>query len=255
METGALTANLDVAQIVLYLFWFFFLGLILYIRREDRREGYPLEDERGVRKKQGLLFFPEPKTFVSFDGSTVNKPDGLRDTREINGEPVAGFPGAPLAPTGDPMQAGIGPGSYAERANVPDVTPHGDNRIVPFRVDSSFSVAPQDPDPRGMSTIGADGKAGGQVVDIWVDRCEHMIRYLEVEVPGDTGSKRVLLPINFAKVGGESVKVESIYSHQFGGVPGLGNPDQVTRYEEERVVAYYGAGTLYADRKRQEPLF
>ena len=37
--------NLDVAQIVLYAFWLFFFGLLFYLRREDRREGYPLESE------------------------------------------------------------------------------------------------------------------------------------------------------------------------------------------------------------------
>lgn len=40
----------DVAQIAIYLFWFFFAGLIYYLRREDHREGYPLEDESGATK-------------------------------------------------------------------------------------------------------------------------------------------------------------------------------------------------------------
>ena len=43
MIRGAI-GNLDVAQIVLYAFCVFFAGLIFYLRREDRREGYPLED-------------------------------------------------------------------------------------------------------------------------------------------------------------------------------------------------------------------
>jgi photosynthetic reaction center H subunit len=37
-------------------------------------------------------------------------------------------------------------------------------------------------------------------------------------------------------------------------VPALKNPDQVTKLEEEMISAYYGAGTLYADPKRSEPL-
>jgi photosynthetic reaction center H subunit len=40
--TGAITGYVDVAQLALYAFWAFFFGLILYLRREDRREGYPL---------------------------------------------------------------------------------------------------------------------------------------------------------------------------------------------------------------------
>ena len=30
--------------------------------------------------------------------------------------------------------------------------------------------------------------------------------------------------------------------------------DQVTKLEEDRIVGYYGAGTLYATPARQEPL-
>ena len=40
MQEGA---YLDVAQVTLYVFWIFFACLIFYLRREDRREGYPLD--------------------------------------------------------------------------------------------------------------------------------------------------------------------------------------------------------------------
>ena len=39
-----LTPGLDVAMLVFWAFVLFFVGLIFYLRREDRREGYPLED-------------------------------------------------------------------------------------------------------------------------------------------------------------------------------------------------------------------
>ncbi|HKK51252.1 MAG TPA: photosynthetic reaction center subunit H, partial [Myxococcota bacterium] len=32
MPTGALTGYIDVAQVVLYVFWIFFAGLIFYLR-------------------------------------------------------------------------------------------------------------------------------------------------------------------------------------------------------------------------------
>jgi photosynthetic reaction center H subunit len=38
-----ITESIDVAQVVLYVFWVFFFSLIFWLRREDRREGYPLE--------------------------------------------------------------------------------------------------------------------------------------------------------------------------------------------------------------------
>jgi photosynthetic reaction center H subunit len=39
--------TLDVAQISIWLFWIFFFGLVYYLRREDHREGYPMEDDNG----------------------------------------------------------------------------------------------------------------------------------------------------------------------------------------------------------------
>src|ERR1700755_1464410 len=50
-----LTAYMDVAQVVLYGFWIFFAGLIFYLRREDKREGYPLQYE-GAGPRSGGWF-------------------------------------------------------------------------------------------------------------------------------------------------------------------------------------------------------
>src|ERR1700742_2768576 len=46
MGFGAFTRYIDIPQVVLYLFWIFFAGLLWYLRREDKREGYPLESDR-----------------------------------------------------------------------------------------------------------------------------------------------------------------------------------------------------------------
>ena len=37
--------NFDAAEFCLIAFFVFFAGLVFYLRREDRREGYPLEDD------------------------------------------------------------------------------------------------------------------------------------------------------------------------------------------------------------------
>jgi photosynthetic reaction center H subunit len=37
-------------------------------------------------------------------------------------------------------------------------------------------------------------------------------------------------------------------------VPTTKHPDQVTLLEEEKIMAYYGGGTLYAHPSRKEPL-
>jgi photosynthetic reaction center H subunit len=97
---------------------------------------------------------------------------------------------------------------------------------------------------------------GGIVTDVWVDRAEALIRYLEVEVTTSGGPRRVLLPMTFAVVDRRRnrVYVDAILGSQFADVPVTKSPDQVTKLEEDRIVGYYGAGTLYATPARQEPL-
>ena len=112
MTHGAI-GHLDVAQIVLYAFWFFFAGLIWYLRQEDRREGYPLESETDGVGERGYLFIPDPKTFLLDDGTKIKAPTYVGDTRPVNATKVEPWPGAPLEPTGDPLLAGVGPGSWA----------------------------------------------------------------------------------------------------------------------------------------------
>jgi photosynthetic reaction center H subunit len=256
MTTGAITSHIDVAQVVLYAFWLFFAGLIIYIRREDKREGYPLESERsGSIRVQGFPAMPAAKTYRLPHGGEVQKPGPRAPEYELRAVATDLFPGAPLHPTGNAMTAGVGPGAYSMRADVPDLTLEGDPKIVPLRVTTEgYGIHPQGPDPRGMVAVGGDGKVGGVVTDAWVDKAEPQVRYLEVEVAGSL--RHVLVPIGFAKVDGDlrRVVVRSIMGDQFDGVPALRNPDVITMLEEERVSAYYGAGTLYATSHRSEPL-
>jgi len=255
MSSGAITGYIDVAQVVLYAFWIFFAGLIIYLRREDKREGYPLESDRTARaprvRVQGFPAMPKPKMFALAGGGSVSAPRPHTDTREIKARPVGGWPGAPLEPTGDPMLDSVGPASYAERADTPDQTLEGATRIVPLRVATDFSLETRDPDPRGMNVIGADGKVGGVVRDVWVDRSEAIIRYLEV----DAGGRNVLLPINFTRIDGRRrrVTVQALHAHHFAKVPAHASADQVTLREEDRITAYYGGGHLYADASRMGP--
>jgi photosynthetic reaction center H subunit len=247
--------NFDVAELVLIAFWVFFLGLVLYLRREDRREGYPLEDDVTGRLEPAgsFLFFPSPKTFLLPHGhGTRSYPSGERDRRPLAARRSAPMEGAPIEPTGDSLADGVGPGSYAERPRYPDMSLSGEARIVPLRTLEDFHLAKDDPDPRGMTVLGCDGVQGGVVTDVWVDRTEFIVRYLELEV---SGGRSVLLPLPMATVKGgrRVVEVPAIRGDQFAGVPTLENPEQVTLYEEDRIVGYYGAGHLYATRDRQEP--
>jgi photosynthetic reaction center H subunit len=256
--SAAFTQYIDVAQVVLYLFFGFFAALIYYLHRENKREGYPLENERSPHVTvEGFPSVPSPKAFLLADGSVVHAPRAEpRDLRPVAAEPAADFPGAPLVPMGNPMLSGVGPASFAERLDIPDVTVNGAPKIIPLRSADGFHVDARDPDPIGMVVVGADGNSGGVVRDIWVDQAEHLIRYYEVEV-GDKARKRnVLLPATMARVSGSTreVRVKSILGMHFSDVPAHRKPDSVTRLEEEKITAYYASGHLYATAERAEPL-
>jgi photosynthetic reaction center H subunit len=244
---------MDVAQLTLYAFWIFFAGLIYYLRREDKREGYPLESTRARNIRiEGWPPIPKPKTFILPHGGVAVAPKGTAVAAET---PALGTarPGSPLEPTGNPMIDGVGPASYVNREAVPDLTIDGHPKIVPMRIATEFSVEERDPDPRGLPVIGADGEVGGVVTDIWVDRAEPQIRYLEAEVKAPAGPRRVLVPINLTRITTQSVKVQSILGRQFADVPGLLSPDQITLREEDKICAYYAGGNLYAEPSRLGP--
>lgn len=252
MGTGAITPYVDVAQLVLYLFWIFFAALIYYLVRENHREGYPMETENGRGVITGWPI-PAAKTYKLAHGGESVVPNLSPSPQTLQAEPAHSWAGAPLVPTGDnPMLDGVGPGAWADRADVPDVDCEGQIKIVPLRLCSHFRVATQDRDPRGLQVVGGDGSIGGTVVDLWVDKAESLFRYLEVETEG---GRCVLLPVNFARVRKDQVYVRAIFGQHFAGVPGTRSADEVTQLEEERVMAYFGAGLLYAEPSRQDPLF
>ncbi|AQR62914.1 photosynthetic reaction center subunit H [Brevundimonas sp. LM2] len=253
MDSPYLFGDFDAAEFCLIAFFLFFAGLVFYLRREDRREGYPLEDDVTGRKEPlgGLFFTAQPKTFILPHGHgtrTLPRADN-RDTQVLAARRSAMTDGSPIEPTGNPLLDGIGPGGYAQRPNYPDLTIDGLARIVPIRVAPDFVVSHHDTEPRGLPVLGCDGLKGGVVSDLWVDRSEQLIRYIEVDV----GARKVLLPMNMAVVGARAVKVNAITAAQFAEVPGTQSADQVTLLEEERIVGYYGGGHLYATRDRQEP--
>ena len=249
MPEQVFNGGLDVTEWVLYGFFLFFAGLIIYLRREDRREGYPLEDDVTGRRESegGILFTAQPKVFrLPHNGGTVTKPDGSRDPADLKARRTAAWTGSPLEPLGDPLQAGIGPGAYAQRAKTPDLMVHGGPRIVPLRVAPDFYLDKRDPDPRGMNVVAADNVVAGTVSDVWIDRSEYMIRYLEVELANS--QKRVLVPMTMAVVKGgrKRVKVNALLASQFDNIPQLTRSDQITRDEEERVCASVRAGVAYS---------
>ena len=149
------------------------------------------------------------------------------------------------------MRDGVGPASYANRANVPERMIDGTPMIVPMRTLSGWRVNRRDPDPKGMTVVGCDGAAAGQITDVWVDKAEPQIRYLELQL---TAGGHVLVPYGFVKYSGGKVHVNAITGAQFAHVPRTASGEQVTRLEEDKITGYYGGGTLYATPSRAEPL-
>lgn len=255
MEVGALTSYLDVAQVVLYAFWVFFALLLLYIRREDKREGYPLEsDRRGGVRVFGFPKPPPPKTFRLTHGGEVRAPREEPVPTGLALRPAAAWPGAPMIPTGNPMQDGVGAASYVMRSDVPDRTADGEPRVVPLRTLAGYGVAEQDPDPRGMTVVDLRGKPAGRVVDLWLDRSDMLFRYLEAEADG-TGA-RVLVPMTLARVDGRrgKVRLASVMADQLAAAPRTAAETTVTLREEDRISGYFAGGHLYAYPGRTESL-
>lgn len=94
---------IDFAQISIYLFWFFFAGLIIYLRREDKREGYPLESDRTGVTVQGWPPVPPGKAPRARHPALVG-PDGRELERAVGDEPPSAARVAPQ-PEVPPAQA------------------------------------------------------------------------------------------------------------------------------------------------------
>ncbi|HVF93640.1 MAG TPA: photosynthetic reaction center subunit H [Sphingomonas sp.] len=249
-----LTPGIDVALLVFWAFVLFFIVLVFYLRREDRREGYPLEDEftGQLDTPGGPLSAASPKTFLlPFGHGTVTAPTKGREPIDIAARRTERSRGAPYEPTGNPLADGIGPAAWADRAKVPDLDMEGHPRIVPLSMAPDFWVTNRDPDLAGWPVVGADGVVAGRVTDLWIDRADRLVRYIQI------GEDGVLAPMMMAKVDRRRriVVIDALNAGQFAGVPRLEGGDRITLYEEERVQAYFGGGYLYANAERQEPFF
>ncbi|NNU79371.1 photosynthetic reaction center subunit H [Halovulum dunhuangense] len=237
--------NFDLALIALYLFWAFFAALIIYLQRENMREGYPLEMEDGsLAPNQGPFPVPDrKKTFHLPHGrGDVTVPDDRVETRELalhQPIPVSGYP---FEPTGDPMADGVGPASWAARQDWPELDGHGHVKIVPMRMAEAYHHA-AGRDPRGMDVLDRHGKVVGKVTDMWVDKPELLVRYLEMELP-DGGHR--LIPINSARIMRKGVSVRNLTEPFFARVPTTKSDSQITLLEEEKIMAFYAGGQLYA---------
>ena len=245
MLPGALTGQLDAVQILVAIFFLFFLGLVFYLRREDKREGYPLWDvsPRNV-PIEGFPPVPPSKIYILLEGGTTAMPHRYEPsaTRAI---PAEGYFGAPLIPIGDAMLAEVGPGAYPMRKTTPLMS-EGEPQVLPMRVAHGWDVMKGDTDPRGMRVMDGGKVEVGTIVDLWVDRGVKILRYLEVELDGPE-AVHVLVPIFRTDIR-EKRRVAIVQTMLAGHIrlaPRLSNPDQITAREEDQVNAYFSAAHMY----------
>lgn len=257
---NAFFGNFDLASLSIWLFWIFFALLIYYLQTENMREGYPLENEDGSpAPNQGPFPVPDKKTFRLPHGRgdvVVPSPENENEHRRTDlgevMEATAVPNGYPYEPVGDAMLTGVGSGSWTPRRDEPELDGHGHAKIVPMAQTESYHVS-AGRDPRGLTVVAGDGEEVGTISDMWIDAPEQLVRYLEIELDEAHGGGKRLVPIHFCQIW-RRVKINSIYGKHFAGVPLTKSSTQITKLEEEKISAYYGAGILYADEKRAEPL-
>ena len=254
MGTGAITSHIDVAQVALYSFWVFFAGLIYYLRREDKREGYPLVSDRSdqIRSRD---FRPRRRRKPSI----AERLHGDRAARGAAHSPLQRDACRALArradasgrqsrccPAPDPPRRRYG----RIRRTAHSMTKHGWCRCGSRRIIFSTRKVPT---RSRWKSLAPTASVGGVVSDLWIDRGEVVIRYLEVTLAAGAA---VLVPMPLAQVDARRrrVVVRSVLGAQFAYAPMLANPDQVTLREEDQIAAYFASGNLYAEPRRVEPL-
>ena len=252
--TETFFGEFDLASLSLWLFYIFFAGLIIYIQRENMREGYPLEDDEGNPSSNPSMWpIPSDKTFKLPHGrGEVTVPSGQTPERaDIALKRTGPGNGFPLEPTGDPMLDGVGPASWAPRRDAPELDGHGHPKIVPMSAAEGFIVS-AGRDPRGLPVMSGDKEIVGKITDMWIDEPEQLVRFLEFELEGKWGSGTRLVPMTFANIKSNRVNIAALYGEHFANVPTIASQRQITLLEEDKIAGYYGGGKLYAGT-RQEP--
>ncbi|TRD22586.1 photosynthetic reaction center subunit H [Palleronia caenipelagi] len=239
--------NTDLASIAIWGFWIFFALLIFYLQTENMREGYPLEkDDGSLSPNQGPFPVPKPKTFKMAGGKEVVVPspehEAAHRREDLALARTSVSEGFPHKPTGDPLVDGVGPASWAPRVDEPERDGHGHIKIEPMRKNEAFFISAGH-DPRGMPVVCCDDHVVGEVVDLWIDKPEQLIRYLEIEL--ENGGGRRLAPMQLVRVKSRYVDIRTLNTERMAQVPRTASDSQITLLEEEKITAFYGGGEMY----------
>lgn len=246
------TQYIDLPQAAFWVFFLLFVGMCLYLRRNDKREGYPMYASPFT--PQRLLGFPlppPPHTYLLNEGGTTDTPH-LYEQAGPRGTPFRKFDGTPYTPSGNPLTACLGPGAWVMRRDEPMQTEKHEPVLKPLRELEDWWIDEDETDPRGMTVFDWRWHPVGRVHDIWVDRAIRIMRLLEVEL--HDGS-RVLVPIYHTNINERTreIHVTSLHAHQFHGIPMPARDNLITAREDERLNAYFAAGRFYRASDLTDP--
>lgn len=247
---GNVVGNLDIAILCVIAFVIFFVGLVFHLRREDKREGYPIEVAGLFGKTyfaEGFPPMPSPKIFYRPHGRGVayaprtEEPEVVRPGTTL---PPMGFP---LDPGPDPLGEGIGAAAYTTlREEEPDLDVEGEPKLIPLNEHPEYYVPDGDPDPRGWVLISADDRKVGIVHDLWFNRAEFFLRYYEVSIDGAEG--RRLIPAFFAEAlpSDGAVRATTLVAEDLRRAPVRAREDCITMREEDRLNGFFAGGLRFS---------
>ena len=253
---GQISNQIDIPTLASWAFVLFFVALVFWLQRQSKREGYPLRASPFTTElMDGFPPPPEKLTYILNEGGTTEAPHYFEQA-PTSARPMHLFDGTPFLPVGNPLLAGIGPGSWVMKKDEPAVTERGELELQPLRALPEWSIEKEDADPRGMIVYDWRWTEVGRVADVWVDRGSKIIRMLEVETNAEIHPGRVLVPIFHAVIREKTrkMRVTALWAHQFADVPMPAKPDMITGREEERLNAYYAAGRFYRNDPTVAPI-
>ena len=257
-RTGAIYRPVSTwRRLLVVIFFIFFFGLVLHLRTEDKREGYPLTDPAGGEATaRASRPCPNPKTFLLRQGGVVTAPTSRGRTPAERRTRAFPFPGSSLDPTGDPLERRRRP----RRLCAPQHRAHCGSRRAWCRSapcappSGDWALAKGDVDPRGLPVIDIYGATAGVVRDLWVDRGVKILRYLEVEV-----RLRRCAPFcpsyhtdirRLRAAGSASRPSAPPSSPRRRGWP---SPDVVTAREEDQINAFYAGAQFFGREGARRP--
>ncbi|NCQ62841.1 MAG: hypothetical protein GW757_02775 [Alphaproteobacteria bacterium] len=253
--TQNVVGNLDVAILCVIAFVSFFLGLVVYLRREDKREGYPVEVAGmfgRVQRAEGFPAMPRPKLFYRphdrgvIQAPRLEEPEPVRPGQRL--PPMA----IPLDPGPDPLEEGIGAAAYTRnREELPDLDVEGEPKLISLNDNPEYYIPDGDPDPRGWVLLSADEKQVGQVHDLWFNRAEFFLRYYEVSINGAEG--RRLVPAFFAEAlpCDRVVRATTLVADDMRRTPVRADGTCITMREEDRLNGFYAGGLRFSSHSGQ----